>query len=135
MHLNYPLSPFAEAVNMHTIKDKNLLEFFITGRTSEDVDRMTLEEIQIAVVDLIRPQYKDKNLNVMKVFRSQWSKDPFTYGAISSMGDDEIKKVFVEPEGRLMFAGEHTSVFLPGYAGGAWDSGSRAAKQILNKLK
>ena len=86
-------------------------------------------------MDLLRPHYKDKNLNVKKILKSQWSTDPFSYGSVTSIGDEDLKKEFAKPEGRLVFAGEHTWGFYGGSLAGAWDSGSRAAKQILKKIK
>jgi len=66
--------------------------------------------------------------------RSSWSTDPFALGAFSYLGVGSTpaqREALGRPvAGRVFFAGEATSVTLPGTVAGAWDSGTRAADEI-----
>lgn len=69
---------------------------------------------------------------------SDWHNDPYTGGCYSRF-DPTIGKVRTEraiealgePVGRVLFAGEATSVAAPSTIDGAWLSGIREAKRLL----
>lgn len=67
--------------------------------------------------------------------RSSWSTDPFALGAFSYLGvgsnPDQRDSLARPVADRLFFAGEATSRTHPGTVAGAWDSGLRAAGEIL----
>lgn len=67
--------------------------------------------------------------------RSSWSEDPYALGAFSFIGvgsNPEHRATLARPvSGRLFFAGEATSVNLPGTVAGALQSGLRAADEVL----
>jgi monoamine oxidase len=61
-----------------------------------------------------------------------WSADPWTGGAVSMHAPGQLTTVCLgieRPEGRIHFAGEHTSRW-PGWMQGALESGLRAAKEV-----
>jgi monoamine oxidase len=61
-----------------------------------------------------------------------WNEDPWARGAYSVLKPGEMISMFPcvsRPEGRIHFAGEHTSIW-PGWMQGALDSGNRVAKEI-----
>jgi len=61
-----------------------------------------------------------------------WSDDPWARGAFAGYEPGEFRAFFremQEPDGRLYFAGEHTSPW-PGWMQGALHSGLRVARQI-----
>ena len=65
-----------------------------------------------------------------------WNEDPWAKGAYSILKPGEMISMFPcvsRPEGRIHFAGEHTSIW-PGWMQGALDSGNRVAKEISQVL-
>jgi monoamine oxidase len=61
-----------------------------------------------------------------------WHDDPFTGGAFALFAPDQQTRLHehvVKPEGRIYFAGEHTSL-AHAWIQGAIDSGLRAAYQV-----
>ena len=65
---------------------------------------------------------------------TRWNAEPFTLGAFSAagVGGQGGRKVLMEPvRDRLFFAGEAVHETLWGTAGGAWESGERAAEAAL----
>lgn len=84
----------------------------------------TLERARPAMRDAVEP------IGVMNWCRHPWSWGTFSYrrpGQIAKYGN-----VVADPHGRLHFAGEHTSVLLPGLEG-AMESGERAALEVLER--
>jgi monoamine oxidase len=62
-----------------------------------------------------------------------WDEDPWARGAwaISRPGDMQNLEPYVaRPEGKIHFAGEHTSPWHGGWMQGALESGERAAREI-----
>jgi monoamine oxidase len=61
-----------------------------------------------------------------------WAEDPWARGAIVLPGPGQMTQLFphtATPEGRVHFAGEHTSMFM-GWMEGALRSGIRAAQEV-----
>jgi len=73
-----------------------------------------------------------------QVVLSSWDSDEFSLGAFTSveLGQtrEELAAPFIhgEPQNRLFFAGEHATVEGAGLVQGAWESGKRAAKQVID---
>jgi monoamine oxidase len=68
---------------------------------------------------------------------TQWNKEPWALGAFSaaSPGGQGARKVLMEPwRDRVFFAGEAMHETLWGTVGGAWESGERAAGEVLKRL-
>jgi monoamine oxidase len=66
-----------------------------------------------------------------------WSKNPFSAGCFTLFAPGQIRDFgdFIrQPEGRLHFAGEHTSSFH-GWIEGAVESGIRAAHEVNGRMK
>ena len=62
-----------------------------------------------------------------------WEDDPFVRGgyAVFQPGyDPEQRAWLARPHGRMLFAGEHTSLHWQGYMNGAVESGLRAAEEV-----
>jgi monoamine oxidase len=62
-----------------------------------------------------------------------WENDPFAGGGYAVFGpgyDPELRAWLARPYGRVLFAGEHTSVRWQGYMNGAVESGIRVAHEI-----
>jgi monoamine oxidase len=65
-----------------------------------------------------------------------WAEDEFTSGAFAQFEPDQMTKLFPavwQPEGRLHYAGEHTSIRY-GWIEGAIESGVRAADEICRSI-
>ncbi len=70
--------------------------------------------------------------NTERVHSFCWADEPFARGAYVSFAPGQITRwsaAIREPEGRMHFAGEHTSSF-PGWMQGALESGLRASREI-----
>ena len=68
---------------------------------------------------------------------TQWNKDPWTLGALStaSPGGQAARRILMEPvRNRVFFAGEAVHETLWGTVGGAWESGTRAAEVVTRRV-
>ncbi|MFI6318935.1 flavin monoamine oxidase family protein [Nonomuraea sp. NPDC050556] len=66
-----------------------------------------------------------------------WADDPWVHGSYATFAPGQYTRYWGYsklPEGRLHFAGEHTSTHSQGYLNGGVESGERAAKEILAAL-
>jgi monoamine oxidase len=66
-----------------------------------------------------------------------WENDPWARGgyAVFTAGfDPDLRAWLSRPHGRLVFAGEHTSIKSQGYMNGAVESGLRAVEEICSML-
>jgi monoamine oxidase len=62
-----------------------------------------------------------------------WEDDPWARGAYACFGprfDPSLREWLPRSNGRLLFAGEHTSKTSRGYMNGAVESGLRAAREV-----
>ncbi len=69
-----------------------------------------------------------------------WEQDPWVGGGYAVFGfqyDTALREWLARPFGRILFAGEHTSLRWQGYMNGAVESGLRAAAEVraLNALR
>jgi monoamine oxidase len=72
-----------------------------------------------------------------RVYEDHWARDPYVHGAYSYLGVGQAATygtIAAHPEGRIHFAGEHTSINYEGFLNGAVESGERAARELLRKL-
>ena len=64
---------------------------------------------------------------------TSWEHDPWTGGGYAVFGptyDPALRQWLARPRGRILFAGEHTSLRWQGYMEGAVESGLRAAAEV-----
>jgi monoamine oxidase len=71
---------------------------------------------------------------------TDWTNDPFALGCYSGVGrlpasdaSTEAPDVLAQPHGRVLFAGEATSAIAHSTVDGAWLSGVREAKRLLQR--
>ena len=111
---------------------RGILEAHIRGPRAQEVDsleegariRFVLEEME-RVHPGIGRHYEGG-------ISKSWDRDPWAQGAYSWFGPGQMTSwlpIIKQPEGRLHFAGEHTSV-LPATMEGALESGVRAAREV-----
>jgi monoamine oxidase len=70
-----------------------------------------------------------------RAWLDSWPHDPWSSGSYLGFGPGQYTRywgLLGEPEGRIHFAGEHTSTFGQGYLDGAIESGERAARDVLD---
>lgn len=70
-----------------------------------------------------------------RAWLDNWPHDPWTRGSYLGFGPGQYTRywgLLASPEGRIHFAGEHTSTFGQGYLDGAIESGERAARELLD---
>ncbi len=111
---------------------RGILEAHIRGPRAQEVDsleegariRFVLEEMERVHPGFGR-QYEGG-------ISKSWDRDPWAQGAYSWFRPGQMTSwlpIIKQPEGRLHFAGEHTSV-LPATMEGALESGVRAAREV-----
>jgi monoamine oxidase len=70
---------------------------------------------------------------VVATYAKVWQDDPWQQGGIALIQPDQFERVWPaarQAEGRVHFAGEHTSVFL-GWQNGALESAERVVREIV----
>ena len=107
------------------------------GPNASALANLSAEEQATNVLDImhsVRPTSRGK----LEVLHSaNWPTDPFALGAYHHFRTGQITAFAQEmsrPLGRLFFAGEHTSVEMPGMEG-ALESGERAAREVLQRIQ
>jgi monoamine oxidase len=66
-----------------------------------------------------------------------WTGDPWTAGSYAAFTPGQTSKYWRYtglPDGRMHFAGEHTSIFSQGYLNGGVESGQRAAIEVMEAV-
>lgn len=72
-----------------------------------------------------------------QAYEDHWALDPWVRGAYSyyRVGQaNSYGQLAGASEGRLLFAGEHTSINKIGFLEGAVETGERAARRLLRRL-
>jgi monoamine oxidase len=75
--------------------------------------------------------------SVKRTHATRWSKQPWALGAFSypSPGGPAARKVLSQPlSERVWFAGEAVHESLWGTVAGAWETGERAANEVINQM-
>jgi monoamine oxidase len=72
-----------------------------------------------------------------RAYEDHWALDPWVRGAYSYCRVGQAAtfgRLAGRPEGRIHFAGEHTSVAHQGFLDGAVQTGERAARRLLRSM-
>jgi monoamine oxidase len=96
----------------------------------EDLTATVLGQINQAVPGT-RAQFNGK------AWLDYWTGDPWTRGSYAAYPPGQLTKYWGYagiPEGRVHFAGEHTSTYSQGFLNGGVESGQRAAIEVLQAL-
>jgi monoamine oxidase len=108
-----------------------MLTLLAGGRASAALQRIVRREGAEGVVR--RLGWLGRPSTLLASWIVSWERDPWARGgyAVFSAGDDPgWREWLARPAGRLVFAGEHTSLRWQGYMNGAVESGLRAAAEI-----
>jgi monoamine oxidase len=97
----------------------------VTGMSEKDRINFALEQ-----VDAIYPAMRE---NFEGGVSKCWDEDEWARGATAFYEPGQMTSLLphvARPEGRLYFAGEHTSVWIDGWMQGALESGNRVAREV-----
>jgi monoamine oxidase len=110
---------------------RGILTLLAGGGSSAELSEVIEREGIDGVVRRLRWLGRPANLLESRVVR--WDADAWARGgyAFYDAGfDPRLREALARPAGRVVFAGEHTSVRWQGYMNGAVESGQRAAAEI-----
>ncbi len=112
--------------------EQDILIAFVTGTAAGQLASQTPEEraawIRAEAAEVFPEWTEAKSAEVSS---HSWDQDPFAGGGYPwpAPGDDGLADILAAPEGRVHFAGDHTT-HAPGWIQGAMESGLRAAHEI-----
>ncbi|CAI7923230.1 unnamed protein product [Closterium sp. NIES-53] len=132
-------------VNLKRAWGQTALEGVALGEYAERMAKMSDEEvISDAKAKMARmfPQYRKKPLEPLATWIQRWTAEPYSRGAYSYArvgvrgNEDHCTDydVMALPEGRVLFAGEHTIWQYQATVHGALLSGVREAKRVLKNF-
>jgi monoamine oxidase len=110
---------------------RGILSFVAGGRASAALQDILARDGEAGVIRHIEWLGKPSTLLASKTV--VWDNDPWARGgyAYFDPGFDPLWRAWLaRPAGRIVFAGEHTSIKFQGYMNGAIESGLRAAAEI-----
>ncbi|KAF9900560.1 hypothetical protein EC991_007183 [Linnemannia zychae] len=117
-----------------------VLVTLMAGQSAYDCESMSKEDLVQEALDslaLIHPEIKNIPAPVETIV-TRWSQDEFAQGSYSFVGQkgtgDDYDRLSRSVDGQLYFAGEATSRQYPATAHGAYLSGLKVAKEILDSL-
>ncbi|MBM4360726.1 MAG: FAD-dependent oxidoreductase [Deltaproteobacteria bacterium] len=132
--LDAPVGRFAEWVNLHALVGEPVLLGFNARRIAEQLPTDDAALVALALEDL-RTMFGSRVSEPVAFVRTRWGADPFARGSYSAFGVGSTPadaQALARPlEGRLFFAGEHTHPENPATTHGAWQSGQRAAAELV----
>lgn len=118
-------------------EDRGLVVVYMMGRVPE-YDRLPRPELERAVIDELRCAAALVPLGeVAAVLSIRWLDEPHALGAYPVFlpgQEHELRPLIATPEGRVHFAGDHTSL-APGWMMGALRSGDRVAREVAAALR
>ena len=109
-----------------------ILTLMAGGQASEDSQKiLTQEGVQglVRALDWLKPE----DARLLHSYHITWEDDPWSQGGYAYFDpsfDPGWRPWLARPHGRVLFAGEHTSVKWQGYMNGAVESGLRAAAEV-----
>ena len=120
-----------------------LVTVYAGGRTGGS---WTADELHAPAPDALAAEYRGMVDGVVpgtasasngRTWLDLWTRDPWTYGSYSAYLPGQFTRFWGyagRVEGRVHFAGEHTSTHSWGYLNGGVESGQRAAIEVLRAL-
>lgn len=112
-----------------------ILSLLAGGSASQGLQRLASKGGRALVQELAWLGSRGHTPRGLKTF--VWEKDPWARGgyAVFTAGfDPDLRAWLSRPHGRLVFAGEHTSIRSQGYMNGAVETGLRAVGEICSML-
>lgn len=117
----------------HQSGTNGILTNYLGGNTGSAANRDSITNLSLVDLEKLHPGLRSK---FVKGVVHNWSMIPTAQGSYSCIRPGDHLRFFGaagEPElnGRLLFAGEHTSLENSGYINGAVETGLRVAKEAL----
>jgi monoamine oxidase len=115
-----------------------ILLTFTAGSFARDAENWSDETTINSIMTVLKKIYGPNIPAPSSYIITRWGQDPLFYGSYSSPGlqaDEKTYATFAEPiQGRLFFAGEATSQTDCSTVLGAFETGQRAATQVLKGM-
>jgi monoamine oxidase len=102
------------------------------GQASEDTQKIVAQQGVAGLAASLRWLGADRAALIHSRLVS-WEHDPWVQGGYAYFHpayDPGLRQWLARPHGRILFAGEHTSLKWQGYMNGAVESGLRAAAEV-----
>lgn len=110
----------------------------VGGAFAEQLENASPQGVRAVLAEAIGREFgADAARRIGRVHHTAWGREPFALGSMSCAqpGAGNMRRAFLEVvAGRLVFAGEHAHETLWGTVSGAWQSGERAAGQVIALL-
>jgi monoamine oxidase len=117
--------------------EAGILCFWVGGKPAHEWSKAAEAERVERCLQAIENVFPGSRKFFVKGHSIAWENDPFAQAAYSFYAVGSLTRVMpllAVPEGRLHFAGEHTSPFI-GYMEGALESGVRTSRELLRLRK
>ncbi len=114
---------------------RGILEAYFSGPAARRLAGMSETRRARTIVGAMTRVFREIPEYVESVVTQCWDRDPWARGAYAWYAPGQLMSFLPDlarPEGRLHFAGDHTSL-APGWIEGAIASGERAAAEILER--
>lgn len=112
---------------------RGILGATVGGETGRALAGMTREQAVKFGADFVAKTFPKLRAHFEKGSVYRWALDPWSRGAFAVFHPGQMTSMMPDisrPEGRVHFAGEHTSTWM-GWMEGALESGERAAREVL----
>lgn len=123
-------------VNFSDVLQRPILLGFNAADAGIAIEKLTDQEIVNSAMNVLRTMYGQDIPEPIRYQISRWHSDPYSYGSYSFMAvgaTEKSREDLAQPvDGRLFFAGEATSTTSPATVRGAYESGIRAAQEIID---
>lgn len=126
---------FAEWYNIYKYNAQPILLGFNAGSYAQRLEHASDQVVTAKAMKVLRRIYGNHIPDPIEVKITRWNNDPYAYGAYSYLpvgADYEHREILKAPiDKKIYFAGEATSIDNPATTQGAYLSGLREAKRIL----
>jgi monoamine oxidase len=132
-----PIDQTISAFPLKAVTDTPLAVAFIGGSHAAGLERQGASTMVTAVTSQLRSGFGQAAVSA-NTATSAWNSDPFARGSYSYLGPDassDDRQALAALQGRLIFAGEHTSTLRPSTMDGAWLSGQAAGRSLARVVR
>jgi monoamine oxidase len=130
---------FPLTVDYFYLEKVPILVAFNTGSHALTLETLTDDQIAAQMLGVLRMVQGGPIPDPTEIVITRWGRDPFSNGSYSFLpvgSSPSDQDTYGQPVGgRILFAGEATSVDRYGYADGALSTGIREAKRLLGAPK
>ncbi|MEM9409729.1 MAG: FAD-dependent oxidoreductase, partial [Planctomycetota bacterium] len=129
---------WCEWYNMIGTTGRPVLLGFVAGSYAEKIERLADDEVIEDAMQVLKSMFGKNIPAPLRTKLTRWRSDPFAGGSYSYLKTDStnlMRKELAKPiQQKLYFAGEATSDTNPATVHGAYSSGLKAARLILNTI-